>query len=60
MKRLDTTHKLFSPAQAEAIAAAMQAGDEEGWAYRAVHDPRGTGYSFVEVYDEEGECVARV
>jgi hypothetical protein len=58
MKLLDATHTLFPPAQAETIAAAMQADD--GWTYRVKHDPNGTGYSFIEVYDEDGDFVARV
>lgn len=58
MKKLDTTSKLFSPADAEAYCAVMAATDPE-WKYVAVHDPKGTGYSFVEIYDEEDEFVGK-
>ena len=59
MKRLDTTPKLYSPAEAIFAASVMQAGDEE-WTYRAKHDPKGTGDSLIEVLDENGEFVAYV
>jgi hypothetical protein len=56
MRLLDTTPSLYPPAKAEAIAAALQSGDKE-WTYRAIHDPKGTGFSFVNVYDEDGVLV---
>ena len=59
MKLIDTTHKLFSPERAEELAAELKAGDPD-WNYRAVHDPKGTGDSFIEVSDEDGEFVSRV
>ena len=58
MKKLDTTHTLYTKEQAEAIAAEMNATDD--WTYTAVHDPRGTGYSFIEIHDEDGEFVGRM
>jgi hypothetical protein len=58
MKLLDTTPSLYPPAKADAIAAALQAGDDE-WTYRAIHDPKGTGFSFVNVYDEDNVLVGR-
>ncbi len=59
MKLLDTTHTLYSPEKAEALAAKMNASDDE-WTYRVVHDPAGTGYSYIEIYDEDGEFVSRL
>jgi len=35
----------------------MNATDDD-WVYVAKHDPKGTGWSFIEVYDEDGEFVA--
>ena len=58
-KLLDTTHHLYTPAQAEALAAQYQAGDPD-WMYVVVHDPAGTGYSYITVIDEDGECVSSV
>jgi len=58
MKLLDITPKLFTPAEAETKAAELQAGDNDGWSYAADHDPKGTGYSRVAVYDEEGELIS--
>ena len=59
MKVLDTTHKCFSPDKAEKIAKEMQANDPD-WIYKVKHDPKGTGYSIIEVYDENGEFVELV
>jgi len=58
MKLLDTTHTLYSPDKAEEVAAEMNATDD--WNYKVIHDPKGTGYSFIEVYDEDDEFVARM
>jgi DUF438 domain-containing protein len=60
VKVLDTTEHLYTPAKAVAIAAELQSGDEDGWTYTAVHDPKGVGYSYVAIYDEDGEFVAKV
>lgn len=48
---------LFAPAKAEEVAAALHEGDED-WDYRVVHDPKGTGYSYIDIYDEDGEFVS--
>ena len=58
-KKIDTTPKLFAPADAERVAAEMASGDPD-WVYRADHDPKGAGFSRVEIRDEEGEFVAFV
>lgn len=59
MNQTQAVYKLFTPANAEKVAAEPQAGDED-WKYVVVHDPEGTGYSFIEIYDEDGAYVARV
>jgi hypothetical protein len=59
MKKLDATHRLFAKADAIKIAAEMKAGDPD-WDYRPVHCPKGTGFSFIEIFDEDGQFVARV
>ncbi len=53
MKKLDTTGTLYTKEKAEEIAEEMNAADD--WIYRPVHDPKGIGYSFIEIYDEDGE-----
>jgi hypothetical protein len=58
MKRLDTTEHLYAPATAIAVAATLQAGDPD-WTYTAVHDPKGTGYSYIVITDEDGEVVGK-
>ena len=59
MKLLDTTEHLYAPATAETVAAALQAGEEEGWTYRVVHDPTGRGYSYIAIYDDDGEMIGK-
>jgi hypothetical protein len=59
MLTLNMTPKTFSPDDAEAKAAELNASDPD-WTYRAIHDPKGTGYSLIGVYDEEGEFIAKV
>lgn len=59
LKLIDTTGHLFTPAAAEAKAGELQAGDPE-WTYVVVHDPAGTGYSYIEIRDESGEAVGRL
>jgi len=59
MMTLSTTEKLYSPGKAEMIAAEMQSGDKD-WTYKVIHDPKGTGYSFIEVYDEDNCFVGKV
>lgn len=59
MKLIDTTYKLFPKAESISVAAAMQAADPD-WKYVPKHDPKGTGYSFIEIFDEEGKLVGKV
>jgi len=47
----------FSPKDAEANAEILRSGDEDGWTYEAIHDPKGIGWSFIEVHDEDGELL---
>ena len=51
-------HKLYHPEEAEQVAKLMNEVDD--WDYRVVHDPKGTGYSFIEIYDEDGQFVTRM
>lgn len=51
---------LFAPAKADALAAQLTADDDEGWTYRAAHDPQGTGLSFITIYDDAGEFVGKL
>ena len=50
-----TTH--MTPAKADAMAAEMNRVEDDGWSYKAEHDPKGTGSSFVKAFDEDGEFV---
>ena len=48
MKLLDTTTRLLQPTEAERVARGLT-DEDEGWSYTAVHDPQGTGWSFIEI-----------
>ena len=50
--------KLMTPEKAERLAAELRAGDED-WSYVVKHCPKGTGFSFIEIYDEDGEFVSK-
>jgi hypothetical protein len=60
MATINHTGKLYTREEAERIAKAMTETDEDGWTYVPNHDPKGTGYSFIEVHDETGEFVAKL
>ena len=44
--------KLMTPTKAEEVAAVLNSTDD--WKYVVVHCPKGTGFSFIEIYDEDG------
>ena len=50
---------LLTPAQADAAAATMNKSDDD-WTYTAVHDPTGTGSSFITVQDESGKYLGKI
>jgi hypothetical protein len=52
-----TGHSFFSPEQAETVAAELNASTDD-WLFKVKHDPAGTGYSFIEIYDEDGEFIS--
>lgn len=58
MTNLNEPHKLYSREKAESVAAELQKSDPD-WKFIVVHSPTPTGYSFIEVYDEDGEFVKR-
>lgn len=60
MLKIDTTPTLYSHEKAEEVAAALTAGDDDGWTYHADHGPEGSTYARVEARDENGEHVGFV
>lgn len=52
--------KLFQPEEAEKQAEILNSDPDDDWEYRVKHDPKGTGYSLIEIYDEDGEFVGHV
>lgn len=50
-------HQIFAPAKAEEFVAAMNADVDDDFEYRVRHDPKGTGGSVIEVYDEHGDFI---
>ena len=55
---MNTINRLFEKEEAQRIVDELNSDPEDDWTYVAVHDPKGTGYSRIEVYDEDGEFVA--
>jgi hypothetical protein len=55
---LNSVHTTYAPEVAEKKAAELTASDD--WSYRAVHDPKGTGNSYIAIYDEDGEFVGKL
>ena len=53
-------HTFLTPAKADELVAKLNAEDEEGWLYTAKHDPLGTGWSFIQAYDEDGILVGAI
>ena len=49
-------NKLMTPSKADALAKELNGSDDD-CSYKAKHDPKGTGASFVEIYDEDGELM---
>lgn len=50
----------MTPEKAEAVAAAAQASETDGWTYVARHSVRPDGPSYVEIFDEDGEKLGRL
>lgn len=50
---------MFTKEKAIKIAEEMKKNDPE-WTYTPVHDPKGTGFSFIAVYDENGEFISKL
>ena len=49
--------KLYTHEKAERIAIMLNDTDECNWIYIVKSDPRYTGYSYIEIYDEENQFV---
>ena len=58
LNMLNDPRKLMSPDEAAKVAAELNATDD--WTYVVNHDPTGKGYSFIEIYDEDGEFVSKL
>ena len=59
MKTLDATNQFFIREKAEVVAKQLNAGDDD-WTYVVKHDLTGKGYSFMEIYDEDGLFVSKL
>jgi len=53
-------NNLFSPEKAEALAADLNADVEDGFVYTVTHCPKGTGFSFITITDEDGNIVGKL
>lgn len=55
---INTTHQTLPKEKAILVCEELNQLDD-GWIYKCNHDPKGTGNSFIEIYEEDGEFVAR-
>ena len=56
---LNYDQKVFYPnEEAERIVKMLNETDECNWTYIVKPEPNDTGYSFIEIYDEENEFAA--
>jgi len=51
-------HQLFTYEIAK--EKAKELNDNDDWTYKVVPCPKGIGYSFIEIYDEDGEFVSKL
>ena len=53
-------HQLLEKEKAIELAETLNEEDDE-WFYLAIHCPNGTGFSFIEIYEEkDGEFIAKL
>ncbi len=58
MNLINNPNETFDPLKIDGLVADMNANPEDDWNYKAKHDPKGTGNSLIEIYDEDGEFVS--
>ena len=56
-KLIDNTPSFYSRDKAEEIASILNSACDDDWIYKADHDPKGTGYSRVIIYNKCGEFI---
>jgi hypothetical protein len=54
----NTPNQTFDPLKVDDFVAELNADPEDDWNYKVKHDPKGTGNSLIEIYDENGEFVS--
>ncbi len=52
---LNAPKTLYAPDLAESIARELN--EDNDWLFVVMHDPKGTGYSYIAVYDEDNKLV---
>ena len=60
MQVIKNIEKLFSQEKAEELADTLNSDKDDNWVYTPVHCPKGTGYSFINIHDENGEFVGKL
>jgi hypothetical protein len=56
---IQNVKKFFTKSDSIKVASEIQADDED-WTYTPVHCPNGTGWSFINIHDEDGFLVGQV
>ncbi len=56
---VNTPSMMFDPKKVDEIAAELQAADPD-WTYKVKHDPKGIGYSLIQIFDEDGIFISNM
>ena len=51
---------LYTPEFANELADELNSDEDNDWVYLVIHDPAGTDYSYIMVYDEVGLCLGNL
>ena len=54
---LQNAGNFFAPDKAETLANELNQDKDDDWTYVVKHDPKGTGWSRIEILDENGKFV---
>jgi hypothetical protein len=54
------TRVFANKAEADQAAAQLAQGEDEGWTYTVIPDPKGFGCCTIEIHDEDGHFVSKL
>jgi hypothetical protein len=57
---IDPTYRIFNTADAAQKIADANNEDADGWEYKVIVDPQGSGRAVIKIYDEDGEFLGNL